>query len=69
MNQPRIEKNVPLPQRYPFAQMEIGDSFAVPENVSRTAVSIAAHRHGKEHGTKFTVRMMPDRSFRCWRIE
>lgn len=65
----KVEKGVPLPSKYPFAGMQIGDSFAVPEGVSRTAVSIAAHRHGKDHGTKFTVRIMPDRSFRCWRIE
>lgn len=69
MSQPRIEKNVPLPQRYPFAQMEIGDSFAVPEGINRTRVSVAAKRHGDKHGQKFTVRIMPDRSFRCWRVE
>lgn len=69
MNQPRIEKNVPLPQRYPFAQMEVGDSFAVPEGISRTRVSIAAMRYGRDHKMKFTVRQMPDRSLRCWRLE
>lgn len=69
MNQPRIEKNVPMPQRYPFAQMEVGDSFAVPEGVSRTAVSISALRYSRKHGGKFTVRLMLDRSLRCWRIE
>ena len=69
MSQPRIEKNVPLPQRYPFAQMKVGDSFAVPKGVGRTAVSISALRYSRKHGGKFTVRLMPDRSLRCWRLE
>lgn len=69
MNQPRIDKNVPLPQRYPFAQMEVGDSFAVPYGVKRTTVNIAAKRYAEKHGGKFTVRLMPDRSLRCWRLE
>ena len=41
MSQPRIEKNVPMPLRYPFAQMEVGDSFAVPPNVSLIGVNNA----------------------------
>ena len=69
MSQPRIEKNVPMPLRYPFAQMEVGDSFAVPPNVSRTTVNVAAKRYTDKHGGKFTVRLMPDRSYRCWRVE
>ena len=68
-----IEKNVPLPEKnirwkYPFDQMEVGDSFAVPEGINRTRVSVAAMRYGREHKMKFTVRQMPDRSLRCWRI-
>jgi hypothetical protein len=64
----KVEKGVPLPSKYPFAGMQIGDSFAVPNEVKRQAVSVAAHSYGKEHGQKFTVRLMPDRTLRCWRI-
>ncbi len=69
MSQPLIEKNVPMPLRYPFAQMEVGDSFALPPGVGRTTVNVAAKRYADKHGGKFTVRLMPDRSYRCWRVE
>jgi hypothetical protein len=65
----KIEKNVPLPVMYPFAKMEVGDSFAVPSSIRRETVSVAANRYGVKHGMKFTVRLMPNRSYRCWRIE
>lgn len=65
----KVDKNVPLPSKWPFKDMQVGDSFAVPEGVGRTTVSIAALRYGRKHGGKFTVRLMPDRSFRCWRVE
>lgn len=63
-----IEKGVPLPKRFPFADMEVGDSFAIPAETRRSAVNVAAKRFGVKHGMKFTVRLMPDRSLRCWRI-
>ena len=49
--------------------MQVGDSFAVPEGVGRTTVSIAAIRYGRKHKMKFTVRIVADRTLRCWRIE
>ena len=64
----KVEKNVPLPVIYPFAKMAVGDSFAVPPDVKRSAVTVAAMRFGRKHGMKFTVRQMPNRSYRCWRI-
>lgn len=64
----RIDKNVPLPTKYPFKDMQVGDSFVVPVKIHRTTVSVAALRYGRKHGMKFVVRMMPDRSLRCWRI-
>ena len=68
MSHLRIDKGIPLPKRYPFEHMEVGDSFAVPPGVSRTTVAIAAMRYGRDHDMKFTVRMMTDRSLRWWRI-
>lgn len=64
----KIEKGIPVPRSYPFAEMQVGDSFAVPESLQRMTVTVAAKRYGDKHGMKFTVRAMPDKSFRCWRI-
>lgn len=63
----KVEKGIPIPARYPFNQMEVGDSFVVPMEITRYAVSTAAHRYGKKHGIKFTVRRMTDKTIRCWR--
>jgi hypothetical protein len=65
----KIEKDIPVPRKYPFADMAVGDSFAVPSDVHRTTVAISALRYGRKHGMKFVVRMVADRTFRCWRIE
>lgn len=65
----KIEKNIPLPSKYPFSEMKVGDSFEVPESTKRTTVTVAANRYGRKHGVKFTVRLTPDRTLRCWRIE
>jgi hypothetical protein len=49
--------------------MQIGDSFAVPPELSRNTVSVAAGRYGDKHQMKFTVRRMDDKTLRCWRIK
>ena len=67
MSQISIDKKVPLPVRFPFADMEVGDSFAVPPEVNRPAINVAAMRYGRKHGMTFTVRLTADRSLRCWR--
>lgn len=49
-----IRKDVPIPpsgSMYPFAQMEVGDSFEVTKN--RMSVSVAAVKFAKLHGKKF----------------
>lgn len=66
MNQLPIDKNVPLPKRYPFADMQVGDSFLVPAHIKRQSVSVAAKRYGERHGMKFTTRLTPERDLRCW---
>ena len=63
----KIEKGVPMPHKYPFADMQVGDSFAIPPTIQRTTVNVAAKRFGDKHGMKFTVRLTADRSYRCWR--
>lgn len=63
----KVEKGIPFPRKYPFADMAVGDSFAVPPEVHRTTVAIAALRYGRKHDMKFVVRLTPDRTLRCWR--
>lgn len=82
----KIEKDVPLPgpyvgapRKYPFPDMEVGDSFAVPlegESSSRgmdTAADklrCAALNHGRRYGGKFVVRTVREENVaRCWRVE
>ena len=65
-----VDKNVPIPEKFPFSKMKVGDSFAVPSNVKRPAVTVAAMRYGRKHDMKFTVRQTDAKgaAFRCWRI-
>ena len=65
----KIDKKIPIPTKFPFAKMKTGDSFAVPPDVKRPAVTVAAMRFGRKNGMKFTVRQVADKTFRCWRIE
>ncbi len=82
-----VEKNVEVPQilrdqerprKYPFNEMDVGDSFFIPsgthaaENINGKTtprVSSAAHNYGKIHGQKFTIRKQPCGGYRVWRIE
>lgn len=77
-----IEKNVPLPdvtmptsRKYPFPDMEAGDSFALP-CASKDAAAVAQRcRHAarayitrnKHQPLKFSTRRTPE-GVRCWRI-
>ena len=64
----KIESNIPMPTRFPFADMKVGDSFLAPEGTNKSLVAVYASRHAKKTGTKFTVRRTPE-GIRCWRIE
>lgn len=68
MSLPRIDKDIPIPRRYPFADMEVGDSFLLAPDMKRIPTTVAALRYGDRHNMKFTVRQVPE-GFRCWRIE
>ena len=67
----KIDKNVPMPtaqshQKYPFMDMDVGDSFSVPEGCLQ-GVRNASHMAGKRKGLKFTVRKTNE-GYRCWRV-
>lgn len=68
----KIDKGIPqLPPiertKWPFQDMEVGDSFWVPfELFSR--IQCAATRAGQRHGKLFSVRRF-ENGFRCWRLK
>lgn len=65
----KVESDRPLPGKFPFDQMKVGDSFVIPDSVTRSAVTMAAWRYGKKTGTKFSVRRLPDgKGYACWRV-
>lgn len=83
----KMEKGVPVPPpskggravKYPFADLQVGDSFSVPlsgemhpggGDMTAHRVSQAAIRRSKCHGGKFRVRTVREEGVaRCWRIE
>jgi hypothetical protein len=79
-----IERDVPLPEskkqyKYPFAEMQIGDSFAIPlsgeigrhgEDLSASRLRSSASTFGRVHGGRFIVRIdKVGGSIRCWKVE
>jgi len=69
----KIEKNIPIGQihlnGYPFAKMEIGDSFFVKGDKKKiNAVTVSTSTYKKKNaGTNFTCRTNED-GVRVWRI-
>jgi hypothetical protein len=70
-----IEKDVPVAAEargapvYPFAAMEPGDSFLVPDDSGRAPNTVrrSAGAWGTRHGMKMTVRKVPG-GLRVWRL-
>lgn len=80
-----IDRNTPLPFvrkgrpcKYPFAELQVGDSFAVPlagsimlgkGDVAVGRISAAAVAYARRYGGKFTVRTDRENNVaRCWRL-
>jgi len=68
----KIEKNIPVSKnyagrsaKYPFGEMEIGDSVLIEGLKSKPVV--AASAYGKNNGKKFSSRAEGN-GFRIWRI-
>jgi hypothetical protein len=85
-NDVTIEKNIPVPQKprftvkayskFPFDQLEVGDSFCVPCRLDapnmQTSISVAANTYTKKGGKGkcFTIRTVIENGawgVRCWR--
>lgn len=71
----KIEKDVPYPipqrrRKYPFQEMEIGDSFQVAfSDISASSLRYTASQYGLRNNKKFSVRKLNKNFCRCWRIE
>lgn len=67
----KIEKNIPIPikcySRYPFSEMEIGDSFLVHSALIKS-IRTDAYMAGKRLSKKFSTRRVSD-GVRIWRIK
>lgn len=68
-----IEQGVPMPSKmagrghkYPFQQMEVGDSFLAPL-ADRSRISSRATITGKRNGLAFSVRKVGSEQIRIWR--
>jgi len=74
----KIEKNIPPPRdlrpkakasKWPFQDMEVGDSFLV-EGLEANKVFAAKQSYMTTHpGTRFICRSISDTEVRCWRIQ
>jgi hypothetical protein len=70
-----IEKGVEIPEatrgrrcKYPFRQMEVGDSFLIEDEEQYKKVRSAASTWGKKNGVVFTTQVSEE-GLRVWRAE
>lgn len=74
-NKVEVEKGIPmpgrldnLPEEYPWAEMDVGDSFKA-KGIHKKAISSRIHRAQKKHAPKkFEYRNLPE-GIRVWRTE
>jgi len=67
----KIEKGIApksKSNKYPFDQMEIGDSFVISKN-ERPKASMSAYQHGYRTGTKYSCRLDDKGDLRVFRIK
>lgn len=65
-----INPDTPPPPgpRYPFGDLQAGQSFDLPPGGSINGLRAAASRYGKRTGRRFTIRTLPGNIVRCWRL-
>lgn len=65
----KIEKDIPLPEpkrrKYPWHEMEVGDSFIFPHKHGQQYASVMSRRHSPK---KYAARMVGGK-YRIWRVE
>lgn len=71
----KLDTNVPLPTvvsfKYPFDDMNIGDSFFVPGTEAIRKLRGAASYHARKSSAKYSVRTTEEGDnvgARCWRV-
>jgi len=72
MNDFTIETDVPAPVRikYPFREMEVGESFVQPDLELGRKLRGIIYQYGLRNGKKFSVKLDPEGpGYRVWRIE
>ena len=67
----KIDKHIPIPRgdraaKYPFADMEVGESVAYPDEALNGRAYRAAKSCGDRHSKKFIARREGD-GIRIWR--
>lgn len=72
MSEYKIEKGVPIPparhgRKYPWHEMEIGDSFVVPDMSKSHAGAVCGG--ARKNGRKFSFRLLETGGVRIWRVE
>lgn len=70
-----VEKNIPIPNtalvhgntKYPFNEMEVGDSFKINGSKQNCHSAVAGANH-RFPGKRFKV-VKTDEGYRCWRTQ
>lgn len=71
-----IERGIPMPKResiqtsnYPFIEMLVGESFAIPEDFPVDRIRAAATQFNKRKAPKRVTVLKTKDGYRCWRVE
>ena len=69
----KLEKGIPIPPvsgltKWPFGEMEVGDSFTVPPETRERCRSAAASYARQHSGWTYTLQKVDAETWRCWRI-
>ena len=71
MSEFKIDKGIPFPKqqrKYPFADMEVGDSFSFPPDDACIVNSAAGAYARKFPGVKLSIKKQSETESRIWRI-
>ena len=67
-----LEDGVAMPEarsKYPFGDMKIGQSFAVPTGKHNSVRTCAHGFQTKNKGFAFSIQQIDDGAYRCWRVK